>query len=211
MELGEDDFEAVEVGEGDFEAVELGEAVPVGGSVADAPGVAGVVVGVPVGVVVGVAVGVGVRVGVGVLVGVGLGVGVGSLSGSHAWPVPLAAAAVTACVVAALARLPWATDTATENPVAVAASTPPVTRLTVTGRTCVKRMSPYPSCSFLRERLFSMVWLHQAYYRPARAVSPLLDIRCGARRHRHYYPAGARLIMPSGTGSMIWSPNWDDS
>ena len=140
VEVGEGDFEAVEVGEGDFEAVELGEAVPVGGSVADAPGVAGVVVGVPVGVVVGVAVGVGVRVGVGVLVGVGLGVGVGSLSGSHAWPVPLAAAAVTACVVAALARLPWATDTATENPVAVAASTPPVTRLTVTGRTCLKRM-----------------------------------------------------------------------
>jgi hypothetical protein len=128
----------------DFEALELGEAVPVGGSVADAPGVAVVLlgVGVSVGVVVGVAVGVlvGVGVGAGVLVGFGLGVGVGSLSCSQAWPVPLVAAAVTACVVAAFARLSWATDTATENPVAVAASTPPVTRLTVTGRTCVKRM-----------------------------------------------------------------------
>jgi hypothetical protein len=181
------DFEAVEVGEDDFEAVELGEDVPVGGSVADA---AGVVVGVPVGVVVGVAVGVGVRVGVGVLVGVGLGVGVGSLSCSHAWPVPLAAAAVIACVVAALARLPWATDAATENPVAVAASTPPVTRLTVTGRTCVKRM--------------------RAPARPARFCGNDYSVWCGYIRRTTarlvpYHPYWISAVAPGATGTTTQS------
>jgi hypothetical protein len=185
-----DDFEAVELGEADFEAVELAEAVPVGGSVADVPVLVVVGVGVGVLVVVGVGGGVGLRVGVGVLVGVGLGVGVGSLSGSHAWPVPLAAAAVTTCVVAALARLPWATDTATENPVAVAASTPPVTRLTVTGRTCVKRM--------------------RAPTRPARFCGNDYSVWCGYIRrttarlvpYPHYWISGA---APGATGTTTQS------
>jgi hypothetical protein len=130
------------------------------------PGSVGVAVLVDVAVLVGVAVSVGVAVllgvavavGVGLLVGEGLllgggvvfvGVGVGDGLGDfgsvncwHCSAVPL----TTLVVGDPLGRLVLdsAAGAATENNVAVAMRTLPVTRLTLTGRTCAKRMKALP-------------------------------------------------------------------
>jgi hypothetical protein len=102
-------------------------------------------------------------------VGVGVGdwLGAGSRSGSHCWAVPLVTAAVSdSAAEAVLLRLGSADSIAVANPVAAATSTPPVTKLAVTGRTCAKRMKALPVCCSLlpRERFFSMEWLHQAWH-----------------------------------------------
>lgn len=81
---------------------------------------------------------------VGVGVGDWLG-GAGSRSGSHCWAVPLVTAAVSdRAAEAVLLRLGSADSIAVANPVTAAASTPPVTKLAVTGRTCAKRMKALP-------------------------------------------------------------------
>jgi hypothetical protein len=128
-------------------------------------GVAEVLLGLGVLLEVGVEVGVGSdRVGVGVGVGVGDGLGdAGSCSGSHSWPVPLAATVAADAAEAVFARLDGAADAAIETPVAVVTSTPPVTKLTVADRTYAKRMKALPVLLVATaERLFSMEWPHQA-------------------------------------------------
>ena len=89
--------------------------------------------------VVGVGVGVGV---VGDGDGDGLG-GFGSWSTWHCWPAPLVMTAVGDEAVDATTRdvLVWAADAATWNPAPVERRTPPVTRPTLSGRTCAKRMN----------------------------------------------------------------------
>jgi hypothetical protein len=168
--------EAVSLGDALVLAELLGVAVSVGVAL-----LVGVAVSVGVALLVGVVLGVGVLVtlalpvGEGLLVGVGVGlfvtlVGVGDGLGcrgncTHCWPVPPAVARVCTEAVPERAMLDWAADAAaTERPVAVAMRTPPVTRLTPTGRTCAKRMKcPCQCCSrLLRNDLFSMEWLHPA-------------------------------------------------
>ena len=123
-----------------LEGVVVGVAVLVGVLEVEPPDVE-LFEGVLVGVLEGLPV---VGVGVGLLLMVGVGDGVGllvALSGSHCWLVPLTAAAVRADAPDAL---DWAGDAATVNPAAAATRTPPVTRLTPTGRTCAKRMKALP-------------------------------------------------------------------
>lgn len=102
---------------------------------------------------------------VGVGVGDWLG-GAGSRSGSHCWAVPLVTAAVSdSAAEAVLLRLGSADSIAVANPAVAATSTPPVTKLAVTGRTCAKRMKALPVLLVTSaERFFSMEWLHQAWH-----------------------------------------------
>jgi hypothetical protein len=108
----------------------LGSGVPVAGALVDAGGLAGPLVE-PLGVGVGVE---PVGVGVGVGVGVELGDGVGSASGWHC------STAVLAVATALVSCAAWVADAAMENPVTVAASTPPATKPPTTGCTCAIRM-----------------------------------------------------------------------
>ncbi len=141
LALGETLPDADAEGVGAVSAVGLGDAEPLG-------------VGVPVGgLVLGVAVGL---VGVGVGVGVGLGDGAGSCSGSHCCTV--VAVVTVNSAAAAPGRLALAADAVAENPVALAARTPPVTKPTTAGCTCAKRMrGPAQCCSLLRRNDYS-VW-----------------------------------------------------
>ena len=108
----------------------LGWGVPVAGALVDAGGLAGALVE-PLGVGVGVE---PLGVGVGVGVGVELGDDVGGCSGWHC------CTAVLAVVTALVSSAAWVASAAMENPVTVAASTPPATNQPTTGCTCAIRM-----------------------------------------------------------------------
>jgi hypothetical protein len=106
----------------------------------------GVADGVAVADLLGVGVGVGVLLGVAVLLGVGVGVGVGvggggagRFSGSQEAPFPAVTATVSWLEKAVSAVVPPSTA-ASDTPEAAVARTPPVTRVTATGRARVKRM-----------------------------------------------------------------------
>lgn len=142
----------------------------------------GVLLGLGLGLLVGLGLllglGLGLLLGLGVFDGVGDGDGLGdrgSCSTSHCWPFPLVVAASAVAAVGPSAReVPvWAADAAMENPAAVVRRTPPVTRLTLTGRACAKRMNAPASAArcCLRNDLFSMEWLE----RPACTVRQPLD------------------------------------
>ena len=168
-------------GVGEVESVGLGLV-----SVGDGLGLGEVGLGVGLGVSLGVGVGlvgvgvglVGVGVGVGLdgvgvgLVGVGVGVGVGlggKWSGSHFWTITLAKRVeTTGCASVVTGSCINGAADADVASTADATRTPPVTKPTVTGRACAKRMiMPLPALLVASaERLFSMEWLHQAQNAP---------------------------------------------
>jgi hypothetical protein len=149
----------------------------------------------------GLLLGVGLLLGLGVFVGVGDGDGLGdrgSCSTSHCVPVPLAVAASAVADDGPSARdVPvWAADAAMEKPAAVVRRTPPVTRLTLTGRACAKRMSAPASAvrCCLRNDLFSMEWLDPSET-PGLDGTPTIGHHARARRHCDHYPVGTGLIV----------------